>query len=203
MTQEEVKSILDKHIVKYQRYYSTICISYFNGRYLWEDMFQELYLQFLKVRPETFEKFHNTDRLHFLGGKIISFLYSKRGQRKNHSDSQTSVFNETCGIIDISEYRPLIELSDEGDAVVDRRRGVTEIAEQPSDPLQKVDIAIVKRVVEDLYTYDPFLYDVFTFLQKESINSLSKRSGINRKYLTDSHKIACEFIRNHKQLVNF
>lgn len=202
MTQDEVKFAVDNHIVRYQRYYSAVCIEKYNGRYLWEDLFQELYLHFLKVKPEKFKPFYDQNRLHYLGGKILWYLHSKRGHRKNHADSETSPLNETCNIESVSFYEQKgdkeneFEPIDRFDMLIDGDQATDEIA------LFSVDI---DTALNDLYTRDPFLFDVFTILQRpgESINSLSKRAKINRKFLTDSHKAACEFIRNHKQTANF
>lgn len=197
MTESEIKTAIDTHVVKYKRYYSSICISYFNGRYLWEDMFQELYIHFLKVRPEQIIKFHSQNKLHFLGGKILWFLYSKRGHRKNHVDSQTSTLNESANRI---EYRFFDNMDDEENAT--ETIGF-DLIDEPTDPLSKIAPTDIDTALNDLYSHDPFLFDVFTILQKETINSLSKKADINRKFLTDSHKKACEFIRNHKQLSKF
>jgi hypothetical protein len=197
-----MKLIIDEHVTKYKSYYASICFSYYGGRYLWEDLFQEMYLAFLKVKPEKFEDYHKKDKLRFLGGRIIGFLYSKRGQKKNHTDSCSSVLNETCSLIDVSDYRHPEAFGDESE-FIERKQRTKEVIDEPSSPLSKVNLNDLQDVLNDLYAHDPFLYDVFTILQKETINSLSKKAKINRKFLTDSNKRAVEFIRNHKQFVNF
>ena len=175
-----MKQIIDKHIIEYHRYYSCVCINYYKGRYLWEDLLQELYLEFLNCNENTIAKFNEQKKLHFLGAKIIQGLYSKRGKRKEYKVG-TSNLNE---LSNLKEYSNLKTIQDE------------------TDPFAYIDDEEVKRAMDDLYKRDWFLHDVLVITQSESINNLSKRTKIDRGYLTKAIKEAKYYIKNHEQITS-
>jgi len=172
-----VKHLIDKHITEYERYYKSICYHYYNGRYLWEDLFQELYIGFIDCKPDTVLKFSNDGKLNYLGALILRNTFGKRGYHKKNKGSSTSNLFELSNICELVD-RSLIDENSEFDEFIN------------SIPFEKVE-----DIMNDLYKEDWFKHDVFIMAQKESLNSLSKRTTINRKYLTDTYRNAQRLLR--------
>jgi len=180
----EVKEIIDKHIVECERYYRYICLSYYNGRYLHEDLFQELYIGFINCNKDTVLKFNNANKLNYLGGLIIRNIYSKRGYHKRHKDGCTSPLFEVSNIAELVD-KTLIDEDNEFDRFIE------------SIPFEKVG-----EVMNELYKEDWFSHDVFKrVVEGENIYKLSKNTTINRKYLTDTFNKTKEHLR--KQFTEF
>lgn len=179
-----VKSIIDKHIIEYERYYKSICYSYYNGRYLWEDLFQELYLGFVDCKPDTVLQFNSTGRLNYLGALIIRNIFSKRGYHKKHEDGRTSPLFEVSNISELVDKR-----------MIDDRDDFAEFINKiPDDKLNEI--------MNDLYKKDWFSHDVFKRVAlNENIHQLSKKTTINRKYLTDTYNQTKEYLQ--KQFEQF
>jgi hypothetical protein len=164
-----VKEIIDTHIIEYEKYYKFICRNYYNGRYLSDDLFQELYLCFLDADPNEVKKFADAKKLHYLGALIIRNTFGKRGYHKRQERSETS---------------PLFELSNITELVDKRIR---------EDQTKEVNL---EKLMDDLYKRDWFSHDVFMLAQNESINSLSKRTKIDRQLLTSTYKEARTYLLN-------
>lgn len=84
---ESVKEIIDKHFQSNYEYYKSVCRSYYKKRYIYEDLLHETYSGFLKVKESTIIQFHELNRLHNIGLKIIRSLYQKRNQKQRKGDS--------------------------------------------------------------------------------------------------------------------
>jgi hypothetical protein len=170
-----VKAVIDEHITLNERYYKSVCYQYYNGRYLWEDLFQEFYLEFLNLKSDLVQKFHEANKLNYLGALVIRNIYSKRGQHKRYKVGETSPLFETVTIAENLN----ISLPQEDDTTI----------------YDKVDFKLVQDRLAELKRNDWFKHEVLMLLQNESINGLSKRTNINRKYLTDTYKDTCNQLK--------
>ncbi len=180
-----VKDLIDRHIVEYERYYKSICYSYYNGRYLYEDLFQELYIGFFNCKEDVILKFSNGNRLNYLGALILRNLFSKRGYHKKHIDGQTS---------------PLFELSNVSE-LVDKR--IVDEDDEFTKFIDSIPTELIEQKMNELYQKDWFSHDVFkrVVIEDENIYQLSKNTTINRKYLTENFNETKAYLR--KQLSDF
>ena len=81
-----MKEIVDAHFLENHEYYKKVCRYSFKDRYLWEDLLQETYLCFLRVKPETIEKYHELGKLRSIGNIIIRSLYQDRKRAKKNKN---------------------------------------------------------------------------------------------------------------------
>ena len=74
------KEIIDSHINQHYEYYRKQCRYQYNGRYLWEDLFQETYLKLLTIKPETIEFYNEIGKLNCI--VINKIIIPKNTMRK-------------------------------------------------------------------------------------------------------------------------
>lgn len=185
--QQDVKSIIDNHIKLNYDYYHRVCKKYYNGRYIADDMVQELYLAFLNVKEDVILKFHSVNKLKNIGGKIALSLFNKRNQGTKNAGKTTSPLHEvpTFGSCltddDFSEwsaYRP--ESHDYCRHTV-KEKQLSTMAEA------------MTKLMRNQETW--FEVTVFKECQNQSILSLSKETRISRSYLTRAYNNGRELIK--------
>lgn len=184
-----MKEIIDAHFLSHYEYYKKVCRYSFKDRYLWEDLFQETYLGFLKVKPETIQKYHDLGQLNKIGNIIIRSLYQERTRAKMNKNGHTSP------LFEVGKY----EVTDFKDSEVLNQ---FEIELEEIENRDKYDKAIevfgkaLSEPVSNEKKASPFL-KVKTFLavHDSNIYRISKQTGINRKYITDVYNDAREYIK--------
>lgn len=98
------KAVVDKHFTDNYKYYRKVCYQYYGGRYLLEDLLHEVYLGFMKIRPELIDSFNQINKrtglnnLKNLGLLIIRSLYQKRFYKKKYERGSDSPLSEMNGI---------------------------------------------------------------------------------------------------------
>lgn len=164
-------------------------------------MLQEAYLEFIKVRPEVITSAKSEEDLRNIGKKIIYCIYKHRGRCKKHVDGSTSPLFEMSNTIDFyssTHFRidgdweaghglnPLID----NYAIADDE---TQVIVKQKEKELKAEIAstIIFNGLQD----EDFDTGVFVMAQIESINAMSKRTKINRTYLTKSYNKKREEIK--------
>src|SRR3954463_14146142 len=85
-----MRSIADAHFTENYNYYRKVCRNQFRGSYLFEDLLQETYLEFLKVKPETIEFYNEIGRLNCIVIRIIKALHNRRRNGKKNKQGETS-----------------------------------------------------------------------------------------------------------------
>ena len=164
-----IKDIIDNHITNDYSYYNRISKRYYNNRYLADDMTQELYLSFLKVKPEVIKKFNEINKLRLIGGRILLSLYSKRNQGTKNKGKSVSPLHET----------PTISLFD-----------VVIPSEESHEDIKEVLDLLMRG--NDTW----FFVTVFQECQEQSILQLSNKTKISRSYLTMAYKKGKELLYN-------
>ena len=167
------KDIIDQHFTDNYKRYQRVCYRYYRGRYLFDDLLNEAYFEFLKVKEDVILKFHAMDKLYNIGLKIIRSLYQKRFSTKKYEGaSSTSALYESKTI---TLHIDRLDLSNESydesqDLLFD------EVSKKIDKGLQSQD--------------DWFCMTVFVKSQTESIFEMSKKTRISRPYLTKAYKEA-------------
>lgn len=180
------KSIIDKHFEKNYKYYRQVCYRYYRGRYLFEDLLNESYLEFLRVKEPTINKFNEIDKLHLIGLKIIRSLYRRRYASANRTGENG------CN------SSPLFEtptLGYEVDFLQDESKDEKEIQlyfERATNLIEKS----LSYPVETCKAKTPYqLVQTFLAVQESNINRVSIETGISRPFITETYKQAREFIK--------
>lgn len=208
---QDVKTIIDEHIKVNYDYYHRVCKKYYNGRYIADDMVQELYLAFLNVKEDVILKFHSVNKLKNIGGKIALSLFNKRNQGTKNAGKSTSPLHEvpartsvnnTFIVLDKNNYRPnenpddFFNHDDFIDIVNWKKSEPTE--HDPSRHIIKEKqlstmAEAMTRLMRNQDTW--FEVTVFKECQNQSILSLSKETRISRSYLTRAYNNGRELIK--------
>lgn len=175
----DAKLIIDKHYSDNYNYYRSVCYNYYRGRYLWEDLSHELYIDFLKIKAQVIEKFHQLGKLKNIGLKLIRRLYERRFRAKrsttNHN-GEVSPLHETPGV----SYA--IEISQ---------------ADNKNYLAKELQFSKMERAIKQALQSQDRWFDVSVFLQSqdESILSISKKTRIGRDRLTRAANAGKEYLK--------
>lgn len=186
-----MKEIVDAHFLENHEYYKKVCRYSFKDRYLWEDLLQETYLCFLRVKPDTIEKYHELGKLRSIGNIIIRSLYQDRKRAKKNKNGHTSPLfefnsysNEDSNLQDSNELNYFeIELYE------------LEMKVNYDKALVLFDKALTEPVSDHAGASSFLKIKTFLAVQDSNIYRISKQTGINRKYITDVYNEAREYIK--------
>lgn len=186
-----MKEIIDNHFLENYEYYKKVCRYSFKGRYLWEDLLQETYLCFFKVKPETIKKYSDTGQLLRIGSIIIRSLYQERKRAKKNSNGNTSPLFEIAG--SYSEDNLIKDDSVLNYFEIELHE--LEIKDSYDKALKVFDKALSEPVINNKQASSFLKVKTFLAVQDSNIHRISKETGINRKYITDVYNEAREFIK--------
>lgn len=179
-----MKQHIDEHIVKFEKYYRGVCYTYYNGRYLYEDLLQELYIEFINTSPNIIRKFHVNNKLIYLGHILIRKIYSHRGYHKRYDKGKTSPLFESCHIecldIDKIDLTSSENIESELDELINNL---------PPDP------EYIFKQLDEHEKEDYFEANIVRLSQNESLHSISKRTRISYPYIVKKYKEANENIK--------
>jgi hypothetical protein len=201
------KETIDKHFTENIKYYRKVIHDKYYKNYLADDLLQETYLKFVEV-SESIQSNEKGVLLSY-GKKIISTLFSRRNTHNNFRDCQTSpLFEigrnnipiENCCktgfkvIYFKEEQRAESDLSRSDKGVNNVEKSLASYDEPFRDKEQ--ELRIVERIVRKGLEENDFNTGVHVMAQIESINAMSKRTGINRGYLTRANKEKQNHLKN-------
>lgn len=175
----------------------------------------------LEAKPETIELFDEIGKLHFIGIRILKGIFNKRGQCKKHLDSSTSPLFETCNLNGADENTSsyIAEIKED---VFNEQFGKSmdfKISEQFTDK-NMYELKVIEGVYEDKHRKMRSAIDealtitndvnkgessnylkvrVFLDVQQTNISQVSKRIGVDRKYIRRFHQEGQELL---KQKIN-
>lgn len=182
-----MKEIVDSHFIAHLDYYKSYCQYSYRGRYLWEDLLQETYLNFLRVKPDVLQKYSDNGRLTTIGRIIIRSLYQDRKRAKKNKNGNTS---------------PLFEINGYSDDTRDCDTNYFEIEQAEIDfeecynkALKLFERALSEPVSQGKEKSSFLKVKTFLAVQESNIYQISKQTGINRKYITDVYNEAREYIK--------
>lgn len=168
----EPKEILDKHITTNYGYYKNICWKYFKGNYLFEDLLHIVYLDIIENNLEQVVKYNDNGKLRVLIIYKIRRLFEKRKIKCSNNRPSS----------------PLFESKDVEDYIIQN------IAYEEIEPfeideykIEKIKDFVFNQIAKDDRDTEIFVQNQFG----ESINSISKRTGINRPSL----KMSCDRVK--------
>lgn len=181
------KQIVDIHFEKNYNYYRSVCYRYYKGRYLFEDLLNESYLELLKVKENVIFDFNDKDKLHCICLKIIRSLYQKRYHpaKNNYSGngSTSSPLFETPSI----EYK--IEF------LIEESKDEKEIQLYFEKATNLIEKALTCPVMECKEKTPYQLVQTFLAVQESNINRVSIDTGISRPFITETYKQAKEYLK--------
>ena len=180
------KQIIDTHFEKNYKYYRQVCYRYYRGKYLYEDLLNESYLEFLKVKEPVIFKFSNRDKLHCIGLKIIRSLYQKRFSKANRNKGNgcnSSQLFETPSISYEIEFTEQ-EGKDETEIQMYFERATIAIEKALTYPVSEG---------KDKTPYQ--LVQAFLAVEASSVNKISKETGISRTFITETYKQGKEYLK--------
>lgn len=151
-----------------------------------------MYLKMLEAKPETIELFDEIGKLHFIGIRILKGIFNKRGQCKNHADSQSSPLFETpYGIVleDFLIAEPCYEIKEFEEQIQVRY----------TKAVKAIDGALNSSSTTTGESSDYLKVRVFLDVSETNISQVSKRIGVDRKYIRRFHQEGQEFL---KQKIN-
>lgn len=193
------KQIIDKHFTENVNYYRAICRDYYKN-YLAEDLLQEAYLAFLKVPEPVILKINDIkvidERIKYLrniGRKRIAYIFRHRKQCKQHKDGQTSpMFEVNYGNFEIDHFIHIDKCVEEKEVFI-MSKSTFEFEKALKDSVAEfrdkdAELRIIANTVRKGLEEEDFNTGVHVMAQLESINAMSKRTGISRTYLTNAHK---------------
>lgn len=180
-----MKVIIDRHIQDRYDYYRNICYYHFQGRYLWEDLFQETYLKLLEIKPETIEFYDSIDKLHCIVIRTIKSLRQESKRAKKNKQGHTSPLFEINGL-DISHG-----YFDESDSINE-----IEIQEQFEKANKAIEKALSQPVAESKEVSDYLKIKTFVHINETNTYRVSKKTGISRQYLNQIYQQGRELLLN-------
>lgn len=175
----DIKEILDCHFSENIKYYNFLAKTLFKGRYIYEDLVQETYLEMInRTNYKSLDKYY----LLFIGKKIMNTLYVRRLTLKKYK----------CG-----KDSPLSELNTslQNQSIIDNLF-INEVSE--SFDIDKYNKSVINKITGIIYEgleNDDYKTQVFIMSQIESINSISKRTGISRPNLTKARNQMINIIK--------
>ena len=175
----------------------------------------------LEAKPETIELFDEIGKLHFIGIRILKGIFNKRGQCKNHADSGSSPLFESCTLNGHDENFSsfLAELKEDNFNEQFGKSINFKIEEEFTDK-NLYELKVIEGVYEDKHRKMRNAIDealtitndvsrgessnylkvrVFLDVQQTNISQVSKRIGVDRKYIRRFHQEGQEFL---KQKIN-
>lgn len=206
-----VKTVIDKHITENYNYYLAYCNRLYKGRYLKKDLINEFYIVLSNIEDEIIIRYNDKNNLKVLCIYIIRDLFRNRNCIKKNKNGKTSNLNE---INDFFSYEMLENRVEEVNGIEDTTiyktiedgcfikefKDKTE-NENKINHLFDCEEEILCIIKDEIFSSmdrfysakDPnniknndFDMAVFVCSQNESINSISKRTKINRVSLTAS-----------------
>lgn len=178
--ESQTKIIIDKHFEGNYNYYKRVCLRYYKGRYLFEDLLHEVYLKFVESKEATIKRYSSSDKLYCLGLYYIRHLYrerkrtKRRGKTKHlgvstlHEQTNLTEFDlDTLNIQDLSAEDKIDEFFKQDNSL----KLIDELKNLIIDKLQEED--------EDM--------SVFVMAQTEPIYKMSQRTKIGKLSLQKAH----------------
>lgn len=187
-----MKEIVDKHYSEYYKYYRRMCLQYYNGRYLSEDLLHELYFELLKVKPETVEFFDEIGKLHYIGLRIIKSLFYHKNKSKTHSAESSPLFETPS----VSTSTMLLDSFLKDESILELNELENEIQRQFEAAQRGIEQALSSKESPDNKTPSDYLkVRVFLDANETNIHRLSKTIGVNRAYIKEVYKQGQELLK--------
>lgn len=205
---QDVKTIIDEHIKVNYDYYHRVCKKYYNGRYIADDMVQELYLAFLNVKEDVILKFHSVNKLKNIGGKIALSLFNKRNQGTKNAGKSTSPLHEVPALTNHNDTFVVVDKNNfkDNDAFLTYDDFIDIANWKKSEPtehdpcrhvIKEKQLSTMAEAMTRLMRNQDTWFEVTVFkeCQNQSILSLSKETRISRSYLTRAYNNGRELIK--------
>lgn len=195
------KEIVDQHFTQNIKYYESLCKKHFNGRYLWEDLLQETYLGLLK--SQVLHKSTDNNYLLTVGTNVCGAIFQKRKTCKKHCDGKDSPLFETaevfCSTFDNQEQEIIKNQAAWAKGTHSNKKQLEvstkhepEVSETAAQHIEEIKALVFQGLEKQDHDIE-----VFVMSQIESINEMSKRTGISRYCLTKANNRAKDFIKKN------
>lgn len=172
--------IINAHITDRDNlaYYKGYCKKLYNGRYLADDLFQELYECLYKISEERILRYHNLNRMRYLGTKELRTFFNRRGKKKTQRAESSPLF-EVCNLCETNFNFESLEV--EGFDYIKEER------------IQKAE----QKISDMKQSKEWFDAEVLLLSVDQSLSQLSRDTGIKRLYLSQACNRAKVEIRRY------
>lgn len=150
-------------------------------------------MEFFKVKPETIEFFDEIGKLHYIGIKIINRTFGYRVQGKNHKDAISSPLFETPAV-STSDW--MLDQIIGAEQFFDVINFESEIQTNFKKAKKAISEALNSSSNQSKEPSDYLKVRVFLDVTETNISQVSKRIGVDRKYIRRFYKEGQQLLKD-------